>query len=264
MKFSFSTLNVKALPNQILIVELNRPDVMNAINSVMMRELRDLWLTLTEHAVLFRCVILTGAGDKAFCAGADLKERKSLAMDHWRQQHVVFEQAMLALLECPIPVIAAVNGYAFGGGLELTLAADFAYAASNAQFSQSETKIGLMPGAMGTQNLPKACGIRRAKELCFTAETFSAQLAMEYGVVNRVLAAADLLTETIKTATTIAENSPIAVSLSKMAINRSQYLDPATGFQFELQSYYRLLHSRDREEGIKAFNEKRKPQFIGE
>src|SRR5207245_10961056 len=105
---------------------------------------------------------------KAFCDGADLKERNHIDLATWRSQHAVLQQAMLAMMDCRIPIIAAVNGVAFGGGLELTLASDFAYAAHPAIFAQSETKLGIMPGAMGTQNLPRACGARRAKELAYT------------------------------------------------------------------------------------------------
>src|SRR5262249_12895850 len=144
--------------------------------------------------------ILTGSGQKAFCAGADLKERQQIDLVTWRQQHNVFQQAMLAMLDCSIPIIAAVNGVAFGGGLELTLAADFAYAATTATFAQSETKLGIMPGAMGTQNLPSACGLRRAKELCFTGQAFSAQQACEWGIINQLVEPDDLLPKVMSVA----------------------------------------------------------------
>lgn len=174
-ELNFTTLKIDSPAEFILRVTLDRPEVRNAINYQMMQELRDFWRYINSHPKKFRCIILTGSGDKAFCAGADLKERNNLELASWQKQHIDLEQAMLAMIDCPIPIIAAVNGAAFGGGLELALASDFAYASRDATFAQSETKLGLIPGAMGTQNLPKHCGIARAKELCFTAATFSAE-----------------------------------------------------------------------------------------
>lgn len=260
---STHTLQITHYNNHILIVALNRPESRNAINSVMMRELRDLWQNLFVHSEKLRCIILTGAAP-AFCAGADLKERKDLDLETWRSQHALLEQAMLALLDCPIPIIAAVNGAAFGGGLELVMACDFAYAASDASFSQSEVRLGLMPGALGTQHLPRACGLKMAKELTFTGQRFSAHEALQWGIINKVFNNETLLDETIKTAKVIAENAPIAVRQSKKSLNMSQHLDIKSGFYYELEAYNQLLNTKDRSEGIMAFNEKRKADFIGE
>jgi len=263
MQTTFKTLKLDHLPADILQVTLNRPEVMNAINSEMMRDLYHLWSGLYESRGVIRCIILTGSGEKSFCAGADLKERKDLDLQTWQQQHSVFQQAMLAMLDCPIPIIAAVNGVAFGGGLELTMASDFAYAADTAIFAQSETKLGIMPGAMGTQNLPRACGLRRAKELCFTASSFSAAEALEWGIVNRICSPQELIPTVLATAQKIAENAVLAVRQSKKAMNMSQHLDPKSGYQFEVEAYNYLLTTEDRKEGISAFNEKRKPLFKG-
>lgn len=264
LKLAFETLTLEYPQSDILQVNLNRPEVMNAINSVMMQELWQLWSTLYSNYRGIRCVILTGSGSKAFCAGADLKERYHLDLKTWRQQHAVFQQAMLAMIDCPVPIIAAVNGAAFGGGLELTLASDFAYAATSVVFVQSETKLGIMPGAMGTQNLPRACGIRRAKELCFSASSFTAQEAYDWGIVNQLFPPEALLPATIKTAQKIAENAPVAVREAKKAMNMSQHLDIKSGFFYELEAYNYLLTTKDREEGISAFNEKRQPKFHDE
>lgn len=257
------TLNIEVRDKYILIVTLNRPSFRNAINSQMMAELRQLWQDLYVNHKSLRCVILTGA-QKAFCAGADLKERDKLSLAEFKLQRGVFEQAMLSMLDCPIPIIAAVNGAAFGGGLELLLACDFAYAANEATFSQSEVKVGLMPGALGTQNLPRACGIKRAKELTFTGDIFSAQDAFDWGIVNKITTAENLLTEVLATAKKIGENAPMAVRQAKKALNMSQQMDIKSGFAFELEAYNRVLVSKDREEGIRAFNEKRKPVFMDE
>jgi enoyl-CoA hydratase len=261
---SFTTLKLNHPTPRILQVTLNRPEAMNAINSIMMQELGQLWRTLYTDNHNLRCIILTGSGSKAFCAGADLKERHHLDLKTWRQQHSALQQAMLAMIDCPVPIIVAVNGAAFGGGLELTLASDFAYATTTAIFAQSETKLGIMPGAMGTQNLPRACGLRRAKELCFTAASFTAQQAYDWGIINRIYAPDELATAVLTVAETIAENAPIAVRQTKKALNLSQHLDVKSGYFYELEAYNYLLTTQDREEGINAFNEKRKPIFHAE
>lgn len=258
----FETLKLTHYDNGILLVTLNRPDVLNAINYQMMRELRDFWGEASQNKAL-RCIVLTGSGEKAFCAGADLKERRNLDLTVWKQQHVALEEAMLRLSDCPIPVIAAVNGIAYGGGLELMLACDFAYAASTATFAQSETRLGLIPGAMGTQNLPKACGLRRAKELCFTARAFNAEEAYQWGLVNQLCQPSELLPQVLEVANSIASNAPIAVQQAKQAMNYSQASELKQGFAFEITAYNRILLTADREEGIRAFNEKRKAKFIG-
>lgn len=263
MNSNYKTLLLEKKSNHILQITLNRPAVRNAINIDMMQDLLHLWRHLLSNSHKIRCVILTGAGT-AFCAGADLKERNNMSLTVWRLQRSVLEQAMLAMLDCPIPIIAAVNGAAFGGGLELTLASDFAYAANTAMFSQSEVKVGLMPGALGTQHLPRACGVRRAKELAFTAATFSAEDAYRWGIINKISEPNDLLAEVLLTANTIADNAPLAVHQVKTALNASQNVTLRSGFAIEIAAYNLLLPTQDREEGIRAFNEKRKPVFTGE
>lgn len=259
---NFKTLKVEKKSDHVLLVTLNRPDSRNAINIDMMQDLSQFWRELFVNHEKYRCVILTGEG-KAFCAGADLKERNNMSLDTWQMQHAVLEQAMLGMLDCPLPIIAAVNGPAFGGGLELVLACDFAYASKTATFAQSEVKLGLTPGALGTQNLPRACGIKRAKELSFTATPFSAEEAFHWGIVNRVCEPDKLMSDVLETANKISENAPLAVKQVKKSIDISRHLDIKSGFQFEIEAYNRILPTKDREEGIKAFNEKRKPDFIG-
>jgi enoyl-CoA hydratase len=247
-----------------LQVTLNRPERSNAISTQMGRDLRDLFGSLYVHSHGIRCIVLTGSGLKAFCAGADLKERNDMSNEAWREQHAIFEQHVRALMDCPIPLIAAVNGAAYGGGLEMILTADFIYAARSARFALTETSLGIMPGAGATQNLPRACGVRRAKEIIFTARPFTAEQALEWGIVNKICEPETLLEEALATARRIASNAPLAVRQAKKATGASQDLDVKSGFAFELEAYYQLVPTRDRLEGIRAFNEKRKPVFTGE
>ena len=262
MNLKFETLKVKEYEKNILLITLNRPEVRNAINLLMIDELFELWQFIFKNPNTFRCVILSGAGN-AFCAGADLKERNNITLPKWKMQLSLLRKAIKKILQCPIPVISAVNGAAYGGGLEIILASDFAYAANTAIFAQSEVKLGIMPGALGTQHLPRACGLRRAKELAFTAQSFTAIQALDWGIINKICEPNHLLSEVLTTAQTICANAPLAIQQVKKSLNATQQYNLTSGYDFELKSYHRLLKTKDREEGIKAFNEKRKPYFIG-
>lgn len=247
--------------DHVLVVTLNRPEVLNAINTQMGRDLHDLWTRLTAEPGDTRCVVLTGAGDRAFCAGGDLKERDGMTQEVWEAQHELFERGFVALVELPLPVIAAANGHAYGGGLETLLGCDFIYAAPGARFALSEVRLGIMPGVGGTVTLPRAVGERRAKELLLTAKAFSAAEAAEWGLVNKVCDKP--LEEALATAKVIAENAPLSVRQAKKAIHHGLDTDFLTGFRFEIEAYNRLVDTEDRHEGVRAFNEKRKPNFKG-
>jgi enoyl-CoA hydratase len=207
--------------------------------------------------------VLTGAGDRAFCAGADLKERNTLSEAQWMAQHVIIEEQFKALIECPVPVIAAANGHAFAGGLEMLLACDFAYAVTGARFALTEVTLGLMPGAGGTQTLPRTVGERRAKEIILTGKPFAAAEALEWGVVNALYAPEALMPAALETATRIASNAPIAVKEARRSIHGGLQKDLAAAMRFEIECYNKLVPTEDRREGIRAFNEKRKPEFKG-
>ncbi len=181
----YDTLSLENKGENILVVRLNRPEVLNALNTQMGRDLLDLWTRVTAEPGKLRCAVLTGSGERAFCAGGDLKQRDGMSEVEWQAQHEIFERAFMALVECPLPVIAAVNGHAFGGGLELALCCDFIYAVPAARFAQSEVRLGIMPGGMGTQNLPRAVGERRAKELILSARQFSAAEALDASASRR-------------------------------------------------------------------------------
>lgn len=258
---AYQTLAVDSRDEHVLLVTLNRPQVLNALNTQMGKDKLDLWTRLAAEPGTLRCVVLTGAGERAFCAGADLKERDGMTESVWRAQHEIFERAFIALWELPLPVIAAVNGHAFGGGLEIALGCDFIYAAKSARLALSETRLGLMPGGGGTQNLARAAGERRAKELIFTAGAFDAQQGYDWGIVNRVCE--NVLEDALATARTICENGPLAVRQAKKSVHYGLQADLLTGYRFEIEAYNQLIGTEDRREGVRAFNEKRKPRFKG-
>lgn len=168
-----------------------------------------------------------------------------------------------ALIDCPMPLIAAVNGSAYGGGCEIALACDFIYAARGVRFALPEVTLGIMPGAGGTQNLPRALGERRAKELLLTGRPFAAEDAAAWGMVNRLCDPAALVSDAIETASAIAANAPIAIRQAKRAMHHGLGLSLADGMLFEVEAYNRMVPTEDRREGVRAFNEKRRPVFVG-
>lgn len=263
-KFDFETLDTARPELNLLLLTLNRPQAANAFNTRMGEELRAFWTALIDDPGDLRCVVVTGAGDRAFCAGADLKERRDMPDDAWRAQHVIFEEAFRAMMDCPVPAVAAVNGAAFGGGFEMVLAADFAYAAETARFALPETTLGIIPGVGGTQNLPRACGPRRAREIVMTGAPFGAAEALDWGIVNRVVPPDRLMEETLAVARQISANAPIAVREGKRAIAAAGDTDIKSGLAAELECYNRTVSTEDRREGMLAFNEKRSPGWRGQ
>ncbi|MEJ8572364.1 enoyl-CoA hydratase-related protein [Microbaculum marinum] len=263
MAETFDTLSLDRPEDHVLVVTLNRPDSANAMNTQMGLDLMAVFEKLAIDHQDLRCVVLTGSGRKAFCAGGDLKERKGMSDETWAAQHAIFERMVRAIIGCPLPLIAAVNGAAYGGGCEISSACDFVYAASNARFALTEVTLGIMPGAGGTQNLARAMGSRRAKELIFTGLPFSAQEAADWGLVNRICEPDDLMPEVLKTAARIAGNAPISVRQAKQAISRGLDMSIWDGLAMEIEAYNRMVPTEDRREGVLAFNEKRKPDFKG-
>jgi enoyl-CoA hydratase/carnithine racemase len=181
----------------------------------------------------------------------------------WRAQHELFERSYWTLIEAPIPVIAALNGHAYAGGLETALSCDFVYAVSTARFALTEVTLGIMPGAGGTQNLPRAVGERRAKEIILTGRPFSAQEALEWGIVNRLVEPALLMPTVLETARTISGNAPLSIRQAKKSIHFGLQMELKTAFRFEVEAYNHLVGTEDRLEGVRAYNEKRKPVFRG-
>jgi enoyl-CoA hydratase/carnithine racemase len=257
------TLKVEEPEPGLWIVTFNRPEVRNAINTATCEDLREVFGPLAFTPGELRCIVMTGAGDKAFSAGGDLKERDGMSDETWRLQHAIIEEGAYAIINCAVPVIAAVNGVAFGGGCEIALCCDFIYASTTATFALPEGTRGIMPGAGGTQNLPRAVGERRAKELILSGKPFTAQQAHEWGMVNAVYEPAELMPRTLKTARAIVANAPISVRQAKKAIHQGLQTDLVSGLTIEVQAYERVISTEDRHEGVRAFNEKRKPQFKG-
>lgn len=259
----FETLVLEQPEPHVLVVRLNRPEARNAMNTQMGADIKQVWEQMYVDPGGVRCIILTGTGDKAFCAGGDLKQRNNMTDEQWMTQHALFERGMMAMMDCPVPIIAAVNGAAFGGGCEFACAADFAYASTNARFALTETSLGIMPGAMGTQNLPRAVGVRRAKEIILTATPFDAHEAFEWGLVNKVCEPDELMEAALATARKIAGNGPIAVRQAKKSVSMSTQTSYHTGYLYEIEAYNRMVPTEDRLEGVRAFNEKRKADFKG-
>jgi enoyl-CoA hydratase len=258
-----ATLKIEEPQPYTRLVTLNRPDAANAMNTQMGVELLSVFDGFNAAPNAQRCIVITGAGPRIFCAGGDLKERNGMTDQQWQDQHLIFERAIRAIIHCPVPVIAAVNGAAFAGGMEIALCADFVYAAEHARFALTEVTLGIMPGAGGTQNLPRAVGARRAKEILLTGRPFSAQQAFEWGMVNRICTVDTLLPEALETAATIAGNAPISTRQIKQSVNYGLNMDLPSGMMFEIEAYNRMVPTEDRREGIRAFNEKRKPNFQG-
>ncbi len=246
----------------IVTVTLNRPDLMNAMNTAMGEDLRACFGALHGDADV-RAVIFTGAGERAFCAGGDLKERNDMTDAAWRAQHVIFEQAAFAVLACPVPVIAAVEGFALAGGCELALLSDFIVAGETAVFGLPETTLGIFPGIGGTQLLPRVLGAPLAKELIFTGRRMKVDEARAAGLVNHVVPAGQARTKAMEIARTVAANGPVAVRQAKKAIMAGLDRDLESAINLAIEAYNVTVETEDRLEGVRAFNEKRKPEFRG-
>lgn len=259
----YDTLKIELIDGHVCVITLNRPHASNAFNTQMVRDLYQLFEQVALDSGDIRCLILTGAGERAFCAGADLKERRNMDDDQWNQQHLEIERMVRAIKDCPIPIIGAVNGAAYGGGCEIACLLDFLYATDTARFALPETSLGIIPGAGGTQTVPRAIGERRAKQAILTGQPISATNALAWGLVNEIVQPDQLLPKAIETAKLIAANAPIAVRQAKQAIQKGRQMSLSDALAFEIEAYYRTVLTEDRKEGVLAFNEKRKPKFKG-
>jgi enoyl-CoA hydratase/carnithine racemase len=252
----------------ILILTLNRPEAMNCFNSDLLAALAD---TIREanFDMDLRCIIITGAGGEdpkkaSFSTGADLKERRTLSPDQVRRFIFTIRNTFTAVEQVRVPVIAAINGFAFGGGMELALACDLRIASSNVIMGLTETSLAIIPGAGGTQRLPRIIGIAKAKELIFTARRIDARTALDIGLVNRVVEPAELMPAARVLAREIAKNGPIGVAQAKFAINNGMEASLGVALPLESKAYEVTIPTKDRLEALAAFAEKRKPVFKGE
>jgi len=245
------------------ILTLNRPEVFNCLNLETLQTMRGLLAEIALDRDL-RVLVVTGAGDKAFCAGADLKERRTMNEQQVQLFIRTIRDTFSELEKLPKPVIAAINGVALGGGTELALACDLRVMSERAQMGLTETSLGIIPGAGGTQRLPRLIGKGKAKELIFTARRVQAEEALAMGLVNRVVSADELMPAVLQLAEEIAANAPIALAQAKHAIDFGLEADLATGLAIESNAYQVLIPTKDRLEGLEAFKEKRKPVYRGE
>jgi enoyl-CoA hydratase/carnithine racemase len=247
----------------IVLWTLSRPEALNAFDTALLTALAARIEAARADRTL-RAVIVTGAGDKAFSAGADLKQRRGMSLDDTRAFVRTISGTFDALARLPFPTIAAVNGVAFGGGMELMLACDLRVMSETAKVGLTEVSVGIMPGAGGTQRLPRLVGPARAKELIFAARRLDAAEALALGLVNRVVPAPQVLPAARALAAEIAAQAPLAVRQAKHAMDVGADSGLAAGLEVEQKAYELLLGTRDRLEGLAAFAEKRTPRYQGE
>lgn len=251
------------IKNNIALLTLNRPEAANALSIQMLDELNQALQTIDKASDVY-CAIVTGAGEKAFCAGADLKERKNMTEREVIQTVRYIGETINHIEKLRIPIIAAINSAAFGGGLELALACDIRIAAAEAKLGLTETSLAIIPGAGGTQRLPRLIGLGQAKRLIYTAKPIHAEEALKLGIVEEVTEKDKLIETAMRLAETIAGNGPIALQQAKIAINQGMQTDITTGLEIEHLSYQQTIPTKDRQEGLLAFKEKRKPRYKGE
>ena len=252
----------------VLVLTLNRPEAMNCFNFDLLTALAD---TIREanFETGLRCLIITGAGGSdpkkaSFSTGADLKERRTLSPDQVRRFIFTIRNTFTAVEQVNVPVIAAINGFAFGAGLELAMACDIRLASSNATMGLTETSLAIIPGAGGTQRLPRIVGIAKAKELIFTARRIDAKTALDIRLVNHVAEPDLLMTAALEMAREIAKNGPIGITQAKFAINYGMEASLGVALPLESKAYEVTIPTKDRVEALAAFADKRKPVFKGE
>jgi len=256
---AYETISV-SLEEGIAILKINRPRVLNALNRATLLEIQRALKELEKDPEV-RVLIITGEGEKAFVAGADISEMAPMNPKEALEFSKLGHETLSLIEEFPSPVIAAVNGYALGGGLELVLACDIILASENARLGLPEVTLGICPGFGGTQRLPRLIGKARAKELIFTGEMIDAKKAYEFGIVNKVVPQDKLLDEAKEIARKIAKNGPLAVRAAKRLVEKGLETSLRSGEAMEIEAWANLFATEDQKEGMKAFLEKRKPEF---
>jgi len=250
------------IDGHVCTVTLDRPGAMNSLNG----ELVDyLWHTFhsLRHDRQVRAVVMTGAGDKAFCAGADLEERREMTHRETLQRIDDYRECFGAVAGLPKPVVCAIDGYAFGGGLELALACDIRVVDQETQVGLTETTLGIIPGAGGTQRLPRAVGAAKAKEMIFSGARLSGADAEEIGLASYATPSDEVRDKARELADSMVDSAPVAVAQAKRAIDAGLQADLETGLEIESRAYTVTLSTEDRREGLEAFREQRDPEFEG-
>lgn len=248
--------------DHIAILTLNRPQALNALSNDLLNEI-NVYISEIKRDASIRVVILTAVGEKAFCVGADLKERKQVPEDQVLNSVQFIGQTISNVETLPQPVIAAMNGVAFGGGLELALACDIRIASEEISVGLTETSLAIIPGAGGTQRLSRLIGISKAKELIYTARRINAETAYQLGILDHIVPKENVLNAAIDLANEMANNGPLALIQAKKAINQGVEVPLQSGLQMELLAYSALITTKDRQEGLQAFAEKRPPRYQG-
>ncbi|NLW25393.1 MAG: short-chain-enoyl-CoA hydratase [Clostridia bacterium] len=250
------------LEEGILTITINRPKVLNALNTDTLKDIRTAIREARDNAEV-KAVIITGAGEKSFVAGADIAQMRDLNVLEGRDMTMLGQDVFAEIENLDKPVIAAVNGYALGGGCELAMACDIRIASEKAKFGQPEVNLGIIPGYGGTQRLPRLIGKGRAKYYIFTGEMMSAQEAYNFGLVDKVVAPEELMAKAREVAKTIMAKAPVAIMMAKRAINNGMDMDLDSGVAYETEAYTTTFATEDRVEGMSAFVDKRKAEFKG-
>ncbi|MFK8138834.1 MAG: enoyl-CoA hydratase/isomerase family protein [Bdellovibrionales bacterium] len=259
---NFETIEY-AIDKGIGQITMNRPKALNALNRQVLEEL-NVCLNQIEEDKSLRCLIVTGSGDKAFVAGADIKEMENLDSQAAKDFGALGQKVFRRLEVLKVPVIASVNGFALGGGLELAMACDFIVASSSAKFGLPEVSLGLIPGFGGTVRLPRIVGRNQAREMIFTGLHYDAETAKSFGLVNQVVEPENLKETTLKLAKKISKQGPVAIAMAKEAMNVGGDLGIDEALNVERRGFGDLFKSKDKDIGIQAFINKERPEFIGE
>ena len=259
MKYTYKTLKL-SVDESIAIVAINRPEALNALNDLVFKELGNAFEEMEKDDQV-RVVILTGEGDKAFAAGSDITEMQRYSVLEAREFAVLANRTQEKIEKFTKPVVAAINGFALGGGCELAMACDIRIAATNAKFGQPEINLGLIPGGGGTQRLARLIGVGRAKELVYSGKIIDAECACEWGLVNKIVTQSELINEAKALSSKIASKSLPILRLAKEAITSGLQLDLDRALQLEIGCFATCFGAEDHDEGMLAFTEKRKPLF---
>ncbi|WP_017186974.1 enoyl-CoA hydratase-related protein [Alkalibacillus haloalkaliphilus] len=257
-----STVQFEMIDDYIGKLTLNRPEAANAFSKQLMQDFNEQLDSIEQHETL-RALIITANGEKAFCAGADLKERRTMTQDQVVETVGQIGSLVTRVANLKVPTIAAINGATFGGGLELTLGCDIRIASTNAKMGLTETSLAIIPGAGGTQRLVRLIGLAKAKYYILTAKRFDSYEGERIGLIEKVVELTELQGEALQIANQIASNGPVGVQMAKQAIDEGLDHDIETGLKLEREKYLNTIPTKDRLEALEAFKEKRKPIFTG-